>query len=109
VRETFGALVGMWQARFSRDPVVRRVMKGIARDETRHASLSWAIDAWVRPRLSDAERRRMDDARRGALDEIEQEARRGHDPALVLWAGMPGGQAAKKLARNFTGAIAARG
>jgi hypothetical protein len=33
VGETFGALVGAWQARFARDPEVRVVMRPIAGDE----------------------------------------------------------------------------
>ncbi|WP_433932354.1 ferritin-like domain-containing protein [Sorangium cellulosum] len=107
VRETYGALVGMWQARFARDPLVRRVMTRVARDETRHAKLSWAIDAWVRPRLSSAERRRVEEARRGALDGIVEEAGRPVDRALVVHAGVPGEQAASRLARNFAEAIAA--
>ncbi|AUX38731.1 ferritin [Sorangium cellulosum] len=107
VRETYGALVGMWQARSARDPLVRRVMTRIARDETRHAKLSWAIDAWVRPRLSPAERRRVEEARRGALDAIAEEAGRVVDRALVVYAGIPGEQAASRLARNFVEAVAA--
>ncbi|XXX73154.1 ferritin-like domain-containing protein [Sorangium sp. So ce134] len=107
VRETYGALVGMWQGRFARDALVRRVMTRIARDEARHAKLSWAVDVWVRPRLSAAERRRVEEARRGALAALEEEARREVDPALVVHAGMPGGEAARRLSRNFAEAIAA--
>jgi hypothetical protein len=107
VRETYGALVGMWQARFARDPRVRRAMTRIARDETRHAKLSWAIDAWVRPRLSPAARRRVEEARRGALHGVAEDAGRPVDRALVVHAGVPGEQAARRLARNFAEAIAA--
>ncbi|WP_437313800.1 ferritin-like domain-containing protein [Sorangium sp. So ce385] len=107
VRETYGALVGMWQGRFARDPLVRRVMTRVARDEARHAKLSWAIDVWARPRLSAAERRRVEEARRGALAALEEEARREVDPALVVHAGMPGREAARRLSRNFAEAIAA--
>jgi hypothetical protein len=37
VRETYGALVALWQARHARDPVVAAAMAPIAADETRHA------------------------------------------------------------------------
>ncbi|WP_437644178.1 ferritin-like domain-containing protein [Sorangium sp. So ce362] len=109
IRETYGALVGMWQGRVAQDPLVRRVMTRIARDEARHAKLSWAIDVWVRPRLSAAERRRVEEARRGALAALEDEARRDVDRALVVHAGMPDVQAARRLSRNFAEAIAAGG
>ena len=37
VRETFGALIASWQAEHARDPGIKRLMRSIARDETRHA------------------------------------------------------------------------
>jgi len=107
VRETFGALIGMWQARFAGDRDVRRVMRRIARDETRHASLAWAIDGWVRPQLSAAAQRRVAEARRGALDEVAAEARREPDGELVQRAGLPGPGAAERLAANFAQAVVA--
>jgi hypothetical protein len=106
VRETFGALIGMWQARFAQDPAVRRVMERVAEDEARHASLAWAIDAWIRPRLSDAARQRIAEARAKALAELQAEAQRGHDPELCVVAGMPVPAAGQALAKNFTDAIA---
>jgi len=105
VRETFGALVGMWQAEFARDLDVRRVMKHIAEDEARHAELSWAVDAWARQRLSPEAWERVEEARREALAEIEAEAERGYDDGLVEIAGMPGQAAAVRLARHFAQAI----
>ncbi|AUX25382.1 ferritin [Sorangium cellulosum] len=107
VRETFGALVGMWQARFAGDRAVRRVMQGIARDEARHASLAWALDRWARAQLSPAARRRADEARRLALDEIAAEARRGPPPDLVRWAGLPGPRAARRLATHLARSVPA--
>jgi hypothetical protein len=59
VRETFGALVATVQARRAADPVVRRAMRSIAIDETRHAALSWELAAWAQARMSPAERRRV--------------------------------------------------
>jgi len=107
VRETFGALIGMWQARSSRDPALRRVMDRIARDETRHASLAWAVDEWIRPRLSPEARQKLVEAQARALEEIAEEAREGCDPELVAWAGLPDAESAERLARNFAEAITA--
>jgi len=51
IRETFGALVALHQARTVADPVVARAMRGVAADEVRHAELAWEIDRWARRRL----------------------------------------------------------
>jgi len=58
VRETFGALEATFQAKNANDPQIRRVMRRIAEDETRHAALAWRVAAWIEPRLSDRQRRR---------------------------------------------------
>jgi hypothetical protein len=101
VRETFGVLVGRWQARFARDPVVRRTMAALARDETRHAELAFEVDAWLRGRLSPSARRRVDRARARALAELGDEVKVEPRPELVAWAGLPGAAEASELARRF--------
>ncbi|HEY8091894.1 MAG TPA: ferritin-like domain-containing protein, partial [Polyangiaceae bacterium] len=45
VRETYGAVVNLVEARASSDPAVRRAMKSIAEDECRHAELAWEVAA----------------------------------------------------------------
>jgi len=105
VRETFGALVGMWQARAAEDPAVRRAMRRIALDEARHASLAWAIDEWIRPRLDAAARARVEAARRATLEIVVAEARAGNDPELVSTLGLPDGHAGERLARHFAAAV----
>jgi hypothetical protein len=62
VTETWGALVGRHQAASARLPALRRAFAGIARDELRHAALSWDLQSWFDARLSQT-------ARRGILDE----------------------------------------
>jgi len=101
VRETFGALVGEWQSRFSEDPALRRAMRRVARDEMRHAALSWAIDAWIRPRLSPEARQRVDAAQAEALQAVAEEAALGHDHELVMRVGLPDARAASALASSF--------
>lgn len=106
VRETFGALVGMWQSRFAEDLSLRRVMRGIAADEARHAELSWAIDAWVRPRLSAEALRRIEAKQKEALDALFEEAGLTQDPLLARVAGLPGVDAARGLLGHFEAALA---
>jgi hypothetical protein len=78
VRETYGATVGLVEAARSTEPRFRRTMRAIAVDECRHAELAWTIRHWVRPRLSESENRRIDDAMRMAIEEIRQK-----DTAIV--------------------------
>ncbi|HEY2369381.1 MAG TPA: ferritin-like domain-containing protein [Polyangiaceae bacterium] len=70
VHETFGAVLARFQAERAPDPRDRAVLRDIARDEARHAALAERIDAWVKPRLTFEERRRVDDARANAANAI---------------------------------------
>jgi hypothetical protein len=89
VRETFGALVASFQAARAGDPAIARAMEGIARDETRHAALSWAIARWAAGRL-DVEARGCLRARcRDAIEALRREAGAGVDGELVARAGLP--------------------
>ncbi|MGE6761450.1 ferritin-like domain-containing protein [Corallococcus interemptor] len=89
VRETFGALVAHHQALHAEDPEIREAMMGIAEDETRHAGLSWDIDAWAAPRLSTEERSALREARRQALAVLREEVAVPLDARLSAEAGLP--------------------
>jgi hypothetical protein len=104
VRETFGVVMGMWQGRFALDPRVRRIMQSIPRDEARHAALAWAVDAWARRELPAAAVRRVDEARREALAELDRGAHEPH-PIVVRDAGVPTARQERWLARRFRDAL----
>lgn len=70
VRETWGAVIALWQSRVSRDPLLRHSFAIIARDEARHAALAIAIDTWITPKLSADERARVTAARHAAAREL---------------------------------------
>lgn len=89
VRESFGALVGLWQAHAARDPQVRAVMQRIAREELRHAELSLDLDRWARARLGRRFASRLDEARQEARRSLELELDEVFDPSLVTEAGLP--------------------
>lgn len=89
VRETFGALVAHVQATRARDAEVRRVMRGVARDETRHAALSWSIAAWAEARLDAAARARVRQARQAAVAQLHQDLGERFGVAVETEAGMP--------------------
>jgi hypothetical protein len=73
VRETYGAVVGLVEAKQSRDAGVRRAMESIAADECRHAELAWAIAAWAMPRLTPEERAEVERAKRDAVEKLAHE------------------------------------
>jgi hypothetical protein len=97
VRETYGALVALWQARTAADPAVAAAMGPIARDETRHAELARKVADWSTPRLAPAARRRVSDARARAFAELRVEATRPVPAALVALAGLPSPKTAARL------------
>jgi hypothetical protein len=89
VRETFGAVVAAVQARRARDARFRTAMKGIARDEARHARLSWDVAKWLDDRLDEDARRRVRAARDRAAEELFREAGVEPDAALASRFGVP--------------------
>ncbi|HEY5924025.1 MAG TPA: hypothetical protein VIV11_20235 [Kofleriaceae bacterium] len=93
VRETWGAVVALWQAHRAHDPELRAIYRGIAADEARHAALGWAIDAWVRTRLDAAAHARIDAARERAVRELFE----GHNPEALAVLGLPHGNEAHGL------------
>jgi hypothetical protein len=97
VRETYGALLGCWQARVAGDPAVRRMMVTIAEDETRHAELAWAVDAWTRTKLDGAARRRVRAARAAAVAQLGVEIEVAPPAELVEHVGLPDVERARQL------------
>jgi hypothetical protein len=97
VRETFGALVGMWQARFAGDPQVRKAMRGVARDESQHAALSWEVARWIEPTLSTGARARLATAKGDAIRQFEAELLGEPAPDVVRVAGIPSAHEARRL------------
>jgi hypothetical protein len=89
VRETYGAAEGLFRARTAGDARVRAVMKTIAPDEARHASLSWRIAEWIDTRLGSTERAAVREARATAIDVLMRELEQAPDPSIVTVAGAP--------------------
>jgi hypothetical protein len=100
VRETFGALVASWQARAACDPLIRAAMTRIAHDETRHAALAFAVDAWARGRLGPEARGRVEQARSKAITEV---ATRAQEAPILLRTplGLPTSAQTRALAEGF--------
>jgi hypothetical protein len=97
VRECFGAALGCYQAQSSSDPDIAAAMAEIAEDETRHAALAFAIDAWVQPRLDDRGRTRVAAARAYAVSALRGELACVPDAVTRAALGLPDALAAIRL------------
>jgi hypothetical protein len=89
VRETFGALVATWQATHAGDERVKAAMRGIARDETRHAELSWKVARFLDTKLNAAARRRVAYEQSSAIAILYRELSAMPSAALVDRVGAP--------------------
>jgi hypothetical protein len=89
VRETFGALVATFQATRSRDARVKAMMRSIARDETKHAALSWSIGRWATRHLDSESRMRIAEHAQKAIASLRQSNDVADHPALSSQAGLP--------------------
>ncbi len=89
VRETFGAASAIIQAKRAADARVRRAMAGIARDETRHAMLAWAVASWLDTKLDARARARVAATRDQAVQTLTREAAKDPHPSVGSQLGVP--------------------
>ncbi|TAK31087.1 MAG: hypothetical protein EPO40_05850 [Myxococcaceae bacterium] len=106
-RETWGALLALHQSTRAGDADVRAAMGEIARDEVRHAALSWALHRWAMARLDATERREVMAALEGAWDELESTLSFAPPAAVVGPLGLPDAASALPLARALRAELAA--
>ncbi len=97
VRETYGAACARYQATRARDADVRDILDSVARDEARHAELSWQMHEWALPLLSETERGELASAALGALAQLRQELAHDWGSAVQSEAGMPSPAHARAL------------
>lgn len=77
-RETFSALVGLYQARHARSAHVRRVLASVSEDEVGHAAWSWEAARQFNRHLRPAVRRRVAEACEQTLTQL------AHDYAVSM-------------------------
>ena len=80
-------------------------MGAIAEDEMRHASLAWQVAAWLEPRLSEAERAAVREAREGARATLEARVERGYDHGIREALGLPPPGLAARLVASLHAAL----
>jgi rubrerythrin len=89
VNETWGALLGTYQAHRTRDPQIAAVFGEIAEDERRHATLSWRVAAWLDAHLTPDERANVGDAFRAAIAALRDEQAWPRFATVAHAAGLP--------------------
>ncbi len=97
VRETYGALVGGYQAQHACNRALRLAMERIAQDEARHAALSHQVHRWVMPRLGVAAAERVRHAQQQAVFALAAEIAQAPDAELASVAGLPSAPTARVL------------
>lgn len=89
IRETYGALVGAYQAIRARDLELRIAMRTIAPDEARHAALAHAVHRWALEQLGPDERDLLRRTQVAAVFSLARECSVAPDPELMEQAGLP--------------------
>lgn len=89
VREAYGAFVAWRQAMTAQDADLRAAMAPIAVEETGHARLAFAIDAWAQGVLPPDAWQRTRRARSDAMDALRTELLSAPSPSLQTLAGIP--------------------
>lgn len=105
VRETYGALLATRQASQATDPVVRAAMLRIARDETRHAALSWQVGRWLETRLDAAAKRNVARAKQAAAAQLVDALANEPEVSFAAAAGLPSPAEAAHLASQMQRAL----
>ena len=97
VRETYGALLALYQAQASTAPEVRHTMARVAADEAQHAALSWDLDAWLMQKLDSRERALVLEAEKSAVAALEAECAQSFDADTRSIVGLPSREIALDL------------
>lgn len=97
VRETVRAAQTAHQSQRACDEEVRRVLKKVASDGTRHASLLWEVHDWALSQLSPARGRSIREAQQELFLELQVELEREVPPELCSWAGVAPRPAARRM------------
>lgn len=101
VGETYAALQAAWQAQHARDPAVRTLMTSLARDESKHAAVSWAVHAWAMEQLNQDVKANVAQEMALAWQDLEALAQDAPPRELVELLGLPNPGAAKALVQGL--------
>jgi len=99
--ETYAALRAHYQAKNAQDTRVRKMMKVIARDETKHAQLAWDIHQWLFAQLNAEQQEQLKQAQKDAYIQLQKSADRAAMSPMVAQLGLPSPQLAKDLCQRL--------
>lgn len=99
VRETYAALLATWQAQHAQSATLRATLRGVARDETQHAELSWDVMAWLDTKLTAQEREQVSAAMKDVVSSLARQE--PLSPALRRELGLPDGREARALQQSL--------
>lgn len=97
LEETWGALLLHHQATTAPRGAHRHLFATIAKDEMRHAALSWDLHTWAMGRLSTGDQARVLAAMATGLDALRARAAQPVEATLVSTLGLPDLETAKAL------------
>jgi hypothetical protein len=98
VTETWGCLLGMYQAKHARGAALRRTYRRIAADEARHAQLSWDVADWAAQLLPRSSLRRLTEQRASAVAGLSRRLRDSSElPPVRQILGLPDAATKRRL------------
>lgn len=100
--EAYGALAMAWAAQSAGDPAMRALAGRIARDEARHAELSFAVHTWAAQSLAPRAVARLRALRNAT---IRKAAQARYPEAVVTTLGLPPPAVAAQLAEQLIAAM----
>lgn len=100
-RETFGAMVGLYQSMHAPDPALRAVMASVSEDELGHSSWSWALNEALAPRLSRSARRKIRERRDEALATLTRGVLAGRSEVERAELGLPDEERLESMATSL--------
>jgi rubrerythrin len=101
VRETYGVATAFAQAQRAADPALRALMTVIAREEARHAALSWDLAVWLDARLDAPARALVQRERQQAVATLAHELQAPVPEHLQATLGLPSAHEAQRIVHTL--------
>lgn len=97
VNETYGALIATLQSQAACDAKVRRALRLIAKEETQHSELAFAVARFCQSRLSATEQRQVAMAQQQAVLKLQTAVAQSPPGLLIQAVGLPTAEAASRI------------
>ncbi|WP_040849290.1 hypothetical protein [Thiofilum flexile] len=101
VNETYAAACGYWQAAVAEHEVFREVIAHISEEESKHATLSWAIHVWIMPQLTLQEQQVVRVAQAQAIARLQTIEGADEHPLIRMALGQPSAAESERLVNQL--------